>query len=304
MRILVTGGAGFIGSHLTEHLLAKGHEVTVLDRREDGYWHLGARHLREDCCDQGYWQEVKYLPPTEFVYHLASTVGVKNVLANPAECIRNIVESTRAVLSLGIPGMYFSTSEVYGKNTEPLREDSPMILGSAPRWSYAFAKLACEQLALAAGWKVIRPFNVVGPRQSGDYGAVLPTFIKQVLADEPVTIYGDGFQRRTFIDVRDFVRTIDDLRDHNFKILNVGGKRAITINELAVRVGTALGKNIKPVHIPYRKAYGDGFEECPNREIRDSFIKSYQFTLSDTIKEIACHNDSSQTTQPRQRQLA
>lgn len=289
MRILVTGGAGFIGGHLCK-LLAKERALTVLDVKAEAkdapvgqyYWKLDCRDLpgEKNCYD--------------FVYHLAATVGVANVLRDPRECMDNNIESLKAVLGLGVPGMFFSTSEVYGKTSGPLREDSAIQFTSKVRWSYAASKLIGEWMALQAGWKAIRPFNVVGPRQSTSYGAVLPTFVRQALAGEPITVYGDGSQVRTFIDVRDFVEIVDRLRDMDFEVCNVGGPHAMTILELAEKVKAVLGSRSEIRRVPYEKAYTDGFEECRERVPDLSRMKALagevRFRqLTDTIQDLAKH---------------
>lgn len=289
MRVLVTGGAGFIGSHLVAELLDQGHRPTILDR-ERGLLPYGADQCVADCRnisrDFGEWLKV------DFIYHLASTVGVRNVLADPKEAIENIIESTRAVLSLGIPGMYFSTSEVYGRNDESLSEDAEIRLTSKTRWSYAAAKLVCEWLALEAGWKVIRPFNVVGPRQNLAYGAVLPSLVGQWLGGGPLTVHGDGRQIRTFIDVQDFVRIVDELREKDFDVLNVGGIHKLCIRDLAFKVNWTLGEEYPIRYVPYSEVFPAGFEEC-NRRVPDltklnGLIGKRDYkSLNETIVELA-----------------
>lgn len=272
----------------------------MIDRNPMGVWH-GSDRMVGDCrsiSDGGF----ALLPDTnivwdarsdyDFIYHLASTVGVRNVLADPKEAIENIIESTRAVLSLGIPGMYFSTSEVYGRNTEDLSESSGIHLSSKVRWSYAGAKLICEWLALEAGWKVIRPFNVVGPRQNMAYGAVLPSFVGQWLKGEKLTVHGTGEQVRTFIDVQDFVKIVDELREKDFDVLNVGGIHKLTIRDLAHKVNWTLGEDCGIEYKPYSDVFPAGFEEC-NRRVPDltklhGLIGQREYKpLSQTIVELA-----------------
>lgn len=292
MRILITGGAGFIGSHLAEHLRANGHDVGILDRRKNGRvvdWKADCRELDDPCGET--FSDVRYWKP-RFIYHLASTVGVRNVLANPKEAIENIIESTRAVLSLGIPGMYFSTSEVYGRNSEDLSEESEIRIGSKTRWTYAAAKLVCEFLALEAGWKVIRPFNVVGARQNLAYGAVLPNFAGQWSRREPLTVYGSGQQIRTFIDVHDFVEIVDELRDKQFDVLNVGGIHKLAIRDLAFKVNWTLGEEMPIEYRPYSEVFPAGFEECQRRvpvltKLHSLIGKRNYKSLNETIVELA-----------------
>jgi UDP-glucose 4-epimerase len=261
LKILITGGAGFIGSHLAERLLSQGHEVTVVDRVEPPSTVTG--WIKGDCRDM--WIGALHgKPEFDFIYHLAATVGVKRVLADPAECIANNIDSLRMVLSFGVPGLFTSTSEVYGKNKWTLKEDSPIEYSSKNRWCYAASKLIGEWMCKQAGWKVVRLFNVVGPRQSSSYGAVLPQFIRQAIAHEPLTIYGDGKQTRTFIHVKDCVEILDKLRDKEFDVVNVGGTHIYSIEDLAALIADMHGRN--PVeYIPYSTVYADGFEECPTR---------------------------------------
>lgn len=268
VRILVTGGAGFIGSHLVEKLLTEGHEVEAYDRRPLEEWPdlpftgRGLGDLR-DLLKWGKIPNCRF----DFCYHLASTVGVPNVLADPSECIDNIVNSTRAVLSLGIPGIYFSTSEVYGKNATVggLDESSHCVLSSKSRWSYAAAKMCGEWVALQAGWKVVRPFNVIGPRQNTGYGAVVPRFVGQAIRGDRITVFGDGSQTRTFIDVRDFVDVLLKLAEKPFDVLNLGGTHIFTIKDLAHFVKFWFKSESEIVYVPYDKSYSAGFEECQSR---------------------------------------
>lgn len=300
MRILITGGAGFIGSHLAERLLANGHEVTIVDARRRSDWPRAVRSIAgHDIYIQ--YASRGYLEPGldrwDFIYHLASTVGVKRVLEDPRECMDNNIESLKAVLSLGIPGLFTSTSEVYGKSTGPLSEDSDLIMSSKARWSYAASKLIGEWMAKQAGWKVVRLFNVVGPRQNSEYGAVLPNFVRQALAGEPLTVYGSGDQVRTFIDVRDCVEILDRLREKEFDLVNVGGTNQLSIRELASKVRLAFCAegfvhSLINRQVPYSCAYGSGFEECPERipnlSKLDSLLPERPSTdFSKTIRDLA-----------------
>lgn len=298
MRILITGGAGFIGSHLAERLLEQGHEVTIIDAKRRREWPSVVRSVAgHDIYIQ--YASRSYLEPGQdrwdFIYHLAATVGVKRVLENPKECIENNLDSLHSVLSLGIPGLYTSTSEVYGKTPGPLKEESPLVYSSAARWSYATSKLIGEWLAKQAGWKTVRLFNVIGPRQSTNYGAVLPTFVRQALDGEPLTIHGGGHQTRTFIDVRDCVEILDKLREKKFDVVNVGGNHISKIIDLGIKVWETIRPNdwpIKTQHVEYEKTYPDGFEECPSR-IPDltklhSLIDKYRYRfIEETIKDLA-----------------
>lgn len=275
MRILVTGGAGFIGSHLCERLTLP----ISIDRKPSD--------VSIDVTRIG---EIRFSYAPTFCYHLAATVGVSNVLKDPTGCMENNIDSLRAVLALGIPGMFFSTSEVYGKTTGSLSEDSPLSYSSKSRWSYAASKMVGEWMALQKGWKVIRPFNVVGPRQNMAYGAVLPNFVKQALSGEPITVYGDGSQVRTFIDVRDFVEIVTRLQDKEFDVVNVGGAYVFTISELAIRVRHVLGSQSRIILTPYPQ--GGGFEECrervPDLTKMHGLVGDFKFRpFDETIKTLA-----------------
>lgn len=291
MKILITGGAGFIGSHLAELLIEQGHEVSVLDCKPN-------RDLICDCRDLSRPSSLarasvaQFAP--DFIYHLAATVGVTRVLQNPSECIANNIDSLRATLSLGIPGLFTSTSEVYGKTIWSLKEDSPIEYSSRSRWSYAASKLIGEWMAKQASWKVVRLFNVVGPRQSSSYGAVLPQFIRQAINHEPLTIYGDGKQTRTFIHVKDCVEILDALREKEFDVVNVGGKHIYTIEELAMLIANS-HERVPIKYVPYSQAYPDGFEECqsrvPNLEKLDSLLperpcRSMGRIISDLVESL------------------
>lgn len=306
----MTGGAGFIGSHLARYLLSKGHKVVILDNLSSGK--LENVPVADVDCHFADCQNKQALRNAadgcDYVYHCASTVGVQKVLRDPAACIQNILDSTRAVLKLGIPGMYFSTSEVYGKRGGPwqwetdgneLAEDSECILTSAPRWAYAAAKLTGEWLAMDTErylsrekWQVVRLFNVIGPNQNPAYGAVFPRFIQQALEDRPLTIYGDGSQVRTFTSVHDVVRILDTLRGKTFNVVNVGSTNTLSICQLAIHIKELTDSKSELEYVAYNKAYPSGFEECPSRipdlnKLR-SIIGEFSFTPLETmIQEVA-----------------
>jgi len=298
MRILITGGCGFIGGHLCRLLAEKKHDVVVFDNLSTGKYENVANirptpHIRiVDCRDYDFTKEALEWGPFDFVYHLASTVGVKRVLENPKECIENNIESLRAVIGLGVPGLFTSTSEVYGKNQENLREESDIFISGKSRWSYAVSKLTCEWLALAAGWNVVRLFNVVGPGQSNDYGAVLPRFISQALTGQPITVYGDGSQVRSFINVKDCVNILYELMEKKFGVVNVGSFESIPIGMLACKVQDVVNRFSSITYVPYNQAYPEGFEECPSRipklEKLVSLVGMKEYiSLHQTIEEIA-----------------
>ncbi len=290
MRVLVTGGAGFIGSHLTEALLASGHEVTVIDDLSTGRVEnlaavAGSAGLRTR------WASVledEALPDlvgeAEVVFHLAAAVGVRLILDRPVETIETNILGMHRVLRCAAKGqkkvVIASTSEVYGKNERmPLGEEDDCVFGptTRSRWSYAVSKAVDEFLGLAY-WRdhgvpvvIVRYFNTIGPRQVGRYGMVVPRFVRQALAGEPITVYGDGEQVRSFTDVEDTVRATIALARHPEavgQVFNVGSGRATTINELAERVKALTGSDSPIVHVPFEQAYEPGFEE-PRRRVPD-----------------------------------
>lgn len=282
-----------------ERLASQGHEIVAADNGSlDRLNHLRGKvkfyPVHADCRNEQQMQSlVEGMEGFHFIYHLASTVGVNRVLDDPAGCIENNIDSLRAVLSLGIPGLFTSTSEVYGRSESILREDSPLLYSSKARWSYAISKLAGEWMCQQnKGWKAVRLFNVVGPRQSNSYGAVLPRFVSQALACEPLTVHGDGKQIRTFIDVRDCAEILDRLRDKQFDVVNVGGSRISDMRHLAECVRDELESLSEIKMVPYEKAYPDGFEDCPVRipclDKLDSLLPERPFTnFSKTISDLA-----------------
>ena len=287
MKALVTGGAGFIGSHLVETLLHEGHEVVVVDDLSTGQ----ARNLA-DVADSPslhrHWTSIledeglqDLVDEVDVVYHLAAAVGVRLILERPVETIETNILGTGRILRCAAKAqkkvLIASTSEVYGKNDQvPLREDDDSVLGatSKSRWSYACAKAIDEFLGLAyhqnKGVPVVigRYFNTIGPRQTGRYGMVVPRFVQQALAGEAMTVYGDGNQSRSFTDVADTVRATLALSRHPEAIgavFNIGNGHEITINDLAHRVKTLTGSASDIVHVPYQRAYSEGFEDLRRR---------------------------------------
>jgi UDP-glucose 4-epimerase len=285
---LVTGGAGFIGSHLCDALAARGDTVTVLDNLSTGRIENVA-HL----CERSRVQVVEgsvtdaalvddLMAEVDGCLHLASTVGVQLVVDNPLESLLNNVRGTDIVLSAAARHdrrlLFTSTSEVYGKNsTGALEEASDRILGSPfkARWTYAIAKSFGESLAHSlyrehgSPFVVVRLFNTVGPRQRGRYGMVLPRFVQQALRGEDLTVYGTGLQSRCFAHVHDTVSAIVLLMDHDEAtgdVFNIGGTHEISIVELAKRVIERTGSASEVSFIPYDEAYGDGFEELGRRK--------------------------------------
>ena len=287
MRALITGGAGFIGSHLAERLLRDGHEVAVLDNLStgsiDNISHLkttpGFSYAIDSVTNESLLAEM--IDRSDVVFHLAAAVGVKLIVEQPVHTIETNVHGTEVVLKHANKKKKLvfiaSTSEVYGKSTDvPFREGAELVLGATVkhRWAYACSKLIDEFLALAY-WKerklpviIVRLFNTVGPRQTGQYGMVLPTFVRQALAGHPITIFGDGKQTRSFTFVGDVVDALIKLTNEPRAIggvFNVGNTDEVSIRELAERVKTLSGSQSTIQYVPYDEAYEAGFEDMPRR---------------------------------------
>ncbi len=287
MRALITGGAGFIGSHLAEALLAKGHEVSVLDDLStgsiDNISHLKARPGFHYVIDTVTNEPVvaELIDHNDVVFHLAAAVGVKLIVEEPVRTIETNVHGTEVVLKHANKKKKLvfiaSTSEVYGKSIDvPFREDADLVMGATTkhRWAYACSKAIDEFLALAYYKEkklpivIVRLFNTVGPRQTGQYGMVLPTFVRQALAGHPITVFGDGTQSRSFTYVGDVVDALVTLAQTPAavgEVLNIGGAQEITIRELAERVRARANSQSPIVLIPYDQAYESGFEDMPRR---------------------------------------
>jgi UDP-glucose 4-epimerase len=287
MHVLITGGAGFIGSHLAEELLGRGHTVHALDDLSTGSI-SNIRHLRDqegfsytiDSCHESR-VVAELVDEADFVYHLAAAVGVQLIVESPVRTIETNVHCTEIVLAQANkkrkPVFVASTSEVYGKSADvPFREDGDIVMGATTRgrWAYACSKALDEFLAIAYHRErelpivVARLFNTVGPRQTGRYGMVVPTFVRQALAGQPITVYGTGEQRRCFCHVRDVVRLLGELptRDDLYgEVFNVGSTEEISITQLAEQVKHATGSESEITLIPYSEAYGEGFEDMPRR---------------------------------------
>lgn len=290
MKILVTGGAGFIGSHLTEKLLEMGHEVFIIDNLWTGKLENLSRiqnHKRlhiviDNILDESVMNELVF--KVDHVYHLAAAVGVRNIMDNPVETLDINVKGTEIVLRLAnrFKKKVFiaSTSEIYGKHLDhSLSENDNRVMGPVKkrRWAYACSKTLDEFLALAYYDEkklpivIGRLFNTVGPRQTGQYGMVLPTFVQSALLEKPITVYGDGNQTRSFTHVNDVTGAILKLmneREAEGDIFNIGNDNEVTINDLALKVKQMTGSVSDIEHISYEKAYGPGFEDmerrCPN----------------------------------------
>jgi len=287
MRVLITGGAGFIGSHLSEALLQRGDEVFVLDNLStgsiDNIVHLKSHPKFHYTIDTVTNEPVlaELVDRCDIVVHLAAAVGVKLIVEQPVYTIETNVHGTEVVLKHANKKkklvLIASTSEVYGKSTDvPFREDADLVLGATAkhRWAYACSKMIDEFLALAY-WKerklpviVVRLFNTVGPRQTGQYGMVIPTFVRQALAGQPITVFGDGTQSRSFTYVGDVTGAIVDLigdRRAVGQVFNIGNAGEISIADLAVKIKKMTGSASEIVTIPYDQAYEAGFEDMPRR---------------------------------------
>jgi UDP-glucose 4-epimerase len=314
MRYLVTGGAGFLGSHLVETLVGRGHQVAVLDDFSTGRRSNLASVLDAPGFElvPGTVEEAPELPQlvrrADRVLHLAAAVGVRLVLHDPAAAAVRNVRAAERLLRLaarrGLPTLVTSSSEVYGQGARvPFGEDDPLLVGTtaAPRWSYAVGKVLVEQLASAFHRShalpvtVARLFNTVGPRQRGRFGMVLPRFVSRALRGRAIPVYGDGHQTRTFLHVGDLVPALLDLLeapDARGRAVNLGGREEVTIRALADRVVEELGSRSRVATVPYERAFGAGFEETRRR--RPALALAARLigfeprrTLSEMIRETA-----------------
>jgi UDP-glucose 4-epimerase len=287
MKVLITGGAGFIGSHLADAYIARGDEVFCIDDLSTGAI-ANIAHLKEQprfryAIDTVQNQPVmaELVDACDVIFHLAAAVGVKLIVESPVRTIETNVHCTEVILALANkkkkPVLITSTSEVYGLSDQvPFREDGNLVMGATTkgRWSYACSKAIDEFLALAY-WRekklptvVVRLFNTVGPRQTGQYGMVIPTFVKQALAGRPITVYGDGKQSRCFGYVGDVVGALVKLMDTPAavgQVFNIGSNEEVTILEVAERVKELTRSASEIVFVPYAEAYEEGFEDMPRR---------------------------------------
>jgi len=295
MRILVTGGAGFIGSHLCERLINDGHTVIAIDNFSTGQASnlKGLVNSTKFTLIEGSILDLETLNPlirnSDYVFHLAAAVGVFNIVKNPLASLLTNIRGVENVLEsankANTPVFLTSSSEVYGKNiSDSLKESDDRILGSPVtlRWSYSEAKAIDESLAYAyfvekqLETRIVRFFNTVGPRQLGAYGMVLPRFVKSALNGEPITIYGDGNQTRCFAhvyDVIDAVIATAFAENTVGKVINIGNNFEISINDLANKIIAQTGSKSKIVYVPYTEAYGDGFEDMERRVPNIDLIK-------------------------------
>jgi UDP-glucose 4-epimerase len=320
MRFLITGGAGFIGSHLADELLSRGYQVTVLDDLSTGAMenirHLkgqpGFSYVLETCNAPSVVAEL--VDDADIVYHLAAAVGVELIVESPVRAIETNVHCTEVVLAQAAkkrkPVFVASTSEVYGKSTAlPFREDGDIVLGATDkgRWSYACSKAIDEFLAIAY-WKerklptvIGRMFNTVGPRQTGRYGMVLPTFVRQALAGQPLTVHGDGTQTRCFCHVSDVVRALAGLmlagEPAYGMAFNIGATQEVAIETLANKVREMTGSDSEVVYVPYDEAYEAGFEDMVRRVPDTSRINGLlgwepTHSLEDVIADVIEHQQA------------
>ena len=313
MRVLITGGAGFVGSHLAERHLERGDEVFIIDDLSTGSIE-NIEHIKKhpkftyfiDSVTE-YRLTAELVDMSDVIYHLAAAVGVKLIVESPTRTIETNVRGTEIVLSLAAKKqkrvLITSTSEVYGKTVKvPFSEDDDLVMGptSKGRWSYACSKAIDEFLALAY-WRekkvptvVARLFNTVGPRQTGRYGMVIPNFVRQALANEDITVYGDGTQSRCFTHVNDSVGALIGLATHPQavgEVYNVGSSQEVTIHELAVRIKELTGSSSKIVFTPYDQAYEEGFEDMQRRvpntaKLRNLIGYEPKITLDEILRSV------------------
>jgi UDP-glucose 4-epimerase len=297
-RVLITGGAGFVGSHLAEALLEAGQQVTIIDNLSTGRFeniaHLTGRPNFRFAIENITNEVVldRLASECDVIFHLAAAVGVKLIVESPVQTIETNVMGTEVVLKAALryraKVILASTSEVYGKGSRvPFREDDDVVLGptSRSRWAYAASKMVDEFLGLAyhrqKGLPVVicRLFNTVGPRQTGRYGMVVPRFVRQALGREPLTVYGDGKQSRCFLHVRDAVQALEALIDcveGVGEVFNIGSTEEVTISDLALRVLQAVDSgDSRIVFVPYEEAYATGFEDMYRRVPDISKIARY-----------------------------
>ncbi len=312
-KILLTGGAGFIGSHLAEKLLAQDNEVFVLDDLSTGSLD-NIKHLEENpnfhfkqgsVLDKELVKEIAQ--GKDQIYHLAAIVGVKRVLGKPLQSLLTNIKGTEIILEIAaqnkIKTLVISSSEVCGKGDNiPFKEDDDRTYGSVLnyRWIYAFSKAIDEFLALAYSKEkslpvvAVRLFNVIGPRQTGFYGMVVPTFVKQALAGDKITVFGDGEQSRCFADVDDVTDALINLmatKEAEGQLFNVGADKEISMNQLAEKVKELTGSDSEIIHISYEEAYPEGYEDFRRRQpdltkIKEAIDYQPKFNLEQTIKRI------------------
>jgi nucleoside-diphosphate-sugar epimerase len=324
VRYLITGGAGFIGSHLSERLLERGEHVVVLDNLSTGSMenirHLKSRDRMEYHLDaiENKRLVAELVDDADIVVHLAAAVGVRLIVESPVRTIETNVNGTQIILEAAEKKrklvLTASTSEVYGKSTQvPFHEEADLVLGPTTkgRWSYAASKALDEFLALSY-WRerkvpviVVRLFNTVGPRQTGRYGMVLPNFVKQALDNKPITVYGSGTQSRCFCDVRDTVEALLRLMDTDRSIgevVNIGNTEEISIADLAQTVKTRTASTSEISYVPYDQAYEPGFEDMMRRVPNVEKLQRLtgfrpQIKLADIIDRVSSHLREKETAE-------
>ena len=313
MRVLITGGAGFIGSHLAEVHLQNNDEVYIIDDLSTGSM-INIEHLKKEKKFHYFIDTVtnnslvaELVDLADVVYHLAAAVGVRLIVESPVRTIETNIKGTEVVLHHAAKKkkrvLVTSTSEVYGKTIKvPFSEDDDLVMGSTSkgRWSYACSKAIDEFLAIAY-WKekkvptvIARLFNTVGPRQSGQYGMVIPSLVDQALAGKPMTVFGDGTQSRCFTHVNDVVKALKGLIEHPVAIgnvFNIGSVEEVSINTLAQRIKYLTQSDSSIVHVSYEKAYEGGFEDMQRRvpsilKINQLIGYTPQYTLDEILQSI------------------
>lgn len=316
MRALITGGVGFIGSHLAEELINIGHQVIVLDNLSTGRLENikpVEKNSNFELVVDTILNEVlmdKLVEKSDIIFHLAAAVGVELIVKKPLESLTTNIKGSEIVLEMAYryhkKVLITSTSEIYGKNVNgPLKENDDRILGSPlkTRWSYSTAKAVDEMLAYVY-WKqrdvpsvIVRLFNTVGPRQTGTYGMVVPRFVEQALINKPLTVYGTGKQSRCFIHVKDVVKTLIKLAAEPKavgEVFNIGSQEEISIEELAKEIILVTNSKSKITYTPYEKAYEDGFEDMQRRVPDTSKIDKLigfkpTYTLQKIIEDIVIY---------------
>jgi UDP-glucose 4-epimerase len=313
MKALVTGGAGFIGSHLVEALLERGDSVSVIDDLSTGRFeniahlenHPKFDYVIDTILDEQVVRDT--MRDCDVVFHLAAAVGVAYIIDNPLKSLETNIRGTEIVLQRANDGkkmvIVFSTSEIYGKaNHQPCKEDDDRVLGTTTitRWGYSSSKAIDEFLALAyhrekkLPIRIVRCFNTCGPRQTGQYGMVIPRFVKQALLDHPITVYGDGEQTRCFCDVSDVIRGVLALVDEpsaNGEVFNIGSDEETTIGNLALMVKELTSSSSVVETIPYERAYEQGFEDMRRRvpdltKIREAIGYEPKVSLKELLERV------------------
>lgn len=325
MRVFITGGAGFIGSHLAERHLERGDDVYIIDDLSTGGME-NILHIKDHPRFAYYLESIgntrltaELVDLCDITYHLAAAVGVRLIVESPVKTIETNIRGTEIVLGLAAKKrkrvLITSTSEVYGKRDRaPFHEDDDLVLGptSKGRWSYACSKAIDEFLAIAY-WKekrvptvIARLFNTVGPRQTGRYGMVIPNFVQQAIANEPITIFGDGRQTRCFTHVADAVGAIMRLAEHPLavgEVYNIGSDQEVTIIELAEKIKELAGSTSEMVFVPYSEAYEEGFEDMMRRvpdlaKIRNLIGYEPRYSLDQILTSVIDHHRARASSKP------